>query len=537
MAPLLSKKKSFKRQRYRPVIVILATAPFVCVLLAMWKTATLSTIPTHHSTPPLPGASMGEGSDTAGDDVFSVLWGNHLNYYTSQQHVPRRIQETCDMVDPGFVCAPWLNQSQRIIVFNTPMGRFQTWSLFYQGQGYLGGEAYWAAGLAALLESLDFTIVRWTNTNNNNNNNDFEHNIQWGSDAALEPHVYRIISDNDGEYTKEALYNPHVMCKVRQMQWWFKDDPLQEHCILSPFQHPTQQPEPEPEQPQQQPSRRKFQGIFLPFLIHSQVLPLPARRIPRTSTTTQSRQSHVPLQQQPNNQSMASSVPRYTKNVFLLSKRCDFNGNIIRELSLLGLRIHATCFIRDKDSKTLSPDLYRLIYNHGKLTPWQFRKLMHQMDIVIGFGKPKASPTPFEAVANGAVFLNPLFPGKHNKSQNEGLRALVGEPHVYHYHLSHQPNETVHNLLQAVHAALEHPPPRPGQGYIPPHYSVCTLRKYVCQVLIEDNTPCERGQVCLARGSQDAGLNKAKYKDDLAVLLSKQKQEAQTNAAAAAATQ
>lgn len=47
--------------------------------------------------------------------------------------------------------------------------------------------------------------------------------------------------------------------------------------------------------------------------------------------------------------------------------------------------------------------------NHGVQVGQDFHKLLRQAKIFVGLGFPYEGPAPLEAIANGAVFLNPIF--------------------------------------------------------------------------------------------------------------------------------
>lgn len=63
------------------------------------------------------------------------------------------------------------------------------------------------------------------------------------------------------------------------------------------------------------------------------------------------------------------------------------------------------------------PDFHNLIINHGVLTGPELHALMRKAKIFLGLGFPFEGPAPLEAIASGAVFINPLFnPPKSRKT-------------------------------------------------------------------------------------------------------------------------
>ena len=98
-----------------------------------------------------------------------------------------------------------------------------------------------------------------------------------------------------------------------------------------------------------------------------------------------------------------------------------------------GFQLHVTC----KESTPSS------IINHGPLKPDEFILLLRKMAFVIGLGHPLDSPTPLEAIANGAAWLNPSSISAYDDtkvvkimhSQHQGLKVL-GMPYVYNVDLA-----------------------------------------------------------------------------------------------------
>ncbi|VDN39897.1 unnamed protein product [Gongylonema pulchrum] len=107
--------------------------------------------------------------------------------------------------------------------------------------------------------------------------------------------------------------------------------------------------------------------------------------------------------------------------------------------------IHATvgdtcknCYLSDFDKL--------LIKNHGILPTARLHSLMRRVKIFLGLGFPLEGPAPLEAIASGAVFINPSFrPAKSRKtydffrekptlreltSQNPYAETFIGRPHV-----------------------------------------------------------------------------------------------------------
>ncbi|ESP01772.1 hypothetical protein LOTGIDRAFT_172419 [Lottia gigantea] len=87
------------------------------------------------------------------------------------------------------------------------------------------------------------------------------------------------------------------------------------------------------------------------------------------------------------------------------------------------------------------------VINHGILPGPELHKLLSQSQLFIGLGFPYEGPAPLEAIANGAVYINPQFiPPQNSKntpffkgkptqrelaSQHPYAEIFIGEPHVY----------------------------------------------------------------------------------------------------------
>ncbi|CAI5440208.1 unnamed protein product [Caenorhabditis angaria] len=90
--------------------------------------------------------------------------------------------------------------------------------------------------------------------------------------------------------------------------------------------------------------------------------------------------------------------------------------------------------------------IFKNIRNHGLLGAQGIQKLYEQVDVFFGLGFPLEGPAPLEAIANGAIFVNPRFADAKNRknweflgdkptlrrfsSQNPYAEQFIGEPHV-----------------------------------------------------------------------------------------------------------
>ncbi|KAK7112831.1 alpha-1,6-mannosylglycoprotein 6-beta-N-acetylglucosaminyltransferase A-like [Littorina saxatilis] len=107
------------------------------------------------------------------------------------------------------------------------------------------------------------------------------------------------------------------------------------------------------------------------------------------------------------------------------------------------LEIHGTVFTEEGKKSNLPS----YVINHGILSGPELHQLLRQAKMFIGLGFPYEGPAPLEAIANGAVFLNPRFSPPHSSkntkffkgkptqrevtSQHPYAEVFVGKPHVY----------------------------------------------------------------------------------------------------------
>lgn len=66
--------------------------------------------------------------------------------------------------------------------------------------------------------------------------------------------------------------------------------------------------------------------------------------------------------------------------------------------------------------------------NHGSMAPGAWRQLIRESAFVIGIGDPMSGPTAIEALAAGAVYLNPRFTPPRRINDVEGLEARTQHP-------------------------------------------------------------------------------------------------------------
>ncbi|MBX7185723.1 MAG: hypothetical protein K1Y01_11320 [Vicinamibacteria bacterium] len=108
------------------------------------------------------------------------------------------------------------------------------------------------------------------------------------------------------------------------------------------------------------------------------------------------------------------------------------------------------------DTEALSGDG---IVNHGHLEPRVWRELLLGARFVLGLGDPILGPTALEALAAGAVLLNPSFTPSRLVDGNPGISfgsqhpvaAAIGPPHVLGVDLA-EPDQVIRTVEALVRA-------------------------------------------------------------------------------------
>ncbi|OCT63015.1 alpha-1,6-mannosylglycoprotein 6-beta-N-acetylglucosaminyltransferase B isoform X1 [Xenopus laevis] len=83
------------------------------------------------------------------------------------------------------------------------------------------------------------------------------------------------------------------------------------------------------------------------------------------------------------------------------------------------MEIHGTVYFETQRP----PEVPAFVKNHGLLPQQDLQQLLKKAKLFIGFGFPYEGPAPLEAVANGCVFLQPLFNPPHSSLNHEFFRG------------------------------------------------------------------------------------------------------------------
>jgi hypothetical protein len=370
-----------------------------------------------------------------------------------------------------YTCAPWLRGENRTIVLRT-QDRLQGWDGYQSGGGYLGGEAYWTASLDYALKQMGFRV-------------EYSSHLAFGNATDIERlesgSMHRVVVDGaflkDDNWTNAILDRPDLMCKVRHIEWWqWSADRYQEklHRYHYPFD------------PRRALKPFAYEGDSMSlaaFFVHSQVTLPPLTEL---------------------------SPPYDSKpKALLLDKECRFPAQVVQTLITEGFELHVTCHSSKAKYNlvsTIPPEYVTQIVKHTKMTPLRFAEMLrYNVSMVVGFGKPLSSPTPYEALANGAAFLHPIPPETKSRSQFASTFVVkkiqhrplmhLGMPYIYNYEMVlGDDNATASAILRA--AKLASARQNRFVSYIPYQHRLESVQAQVCANIIEADGPC----LCLHSG-------------------------------------
>lgn len=357
-------------------------------------------------------------------------------------------------------CAQWIPKENRKILILSE--RMVGWEDYQNGTGYNGGESYWSSSLDyALRKSLGFEVYFRRMNGLGDEKSEFFQKLKNGT-------IHRVITDGDGggafPYAKN---NPYMMCKFRHSRWW-------------PMSESTEK---------QIDERLDFWDN--PKDMRRGVKTLPYVADPQTATYFF---VHSQLTLPPIMKKKEGPILDGERKAFVLCKNCWVQKEIITALVNANFELHFTCsgYGYKKQLLDSCPEEYHTkIIDHGHLTPTDYGMMLRNMSVVIGLGEPRDSPTPYEALANGATFLNAINRNNDGKAQASILQHL-GEPYVINYNYTNDDvDKLAQNILEAAERAIKHS----FTSFIPYEHRYESVVSQICSNLIEDDTLCEMLEV------------------------------------------
>lgn len=345
------------------------------------------------------------------------------------------------------MCAPWITKNREVIFFGV-----ETMDMYYRKGSRGGGENYVFAALDWGLRQNGFSVKA----------------TKMPVETYTAPQLsrYHRVFMNGIHYHSNTYNNhPEVTCKVRSLHFWGnwqgqeKHKPFDPRQILSPY----------PED----------YNTFLGYFVHSLLW---------------------------ETQSFPAERP---KQGLIIGKHSGYFKDpkiqvLLQALINDGFTLHTICQAKiDLRKGTRDCDLPPEIIRHGKMSPKEYAALMGEMAFLIGFGEPRASPSPLEGLAHGAAWLNPFRvqgpelevaqKALHNyplhwqdgsptllDTQHSPL-SMLGMPYVYNIDLNN-----VTNVLEAARSAHKYR----FSSYTPWEYRPEAMIARTC-ALLEDDALCQ----------------------------------------------
>lgn len=335
-----------------------------------------------------------------------------------------------------FACAPWIPREKRKILFHSGLkniDRFTSWENYQSGNAsYLGGEAYWSASIDYILKDLDFDVIITSRYQSMLHVDGKEiSDLQNGN-------IHRFVMDAFNGGMIDCWDRIDILCRMRFMEWWTSQH-THKGISISPTRN----------------DLSRTSAYFVPHFVHSEkTLPTLARK----------RKSGG-------------------RSIFIFVKRCDrLPQGILLALQSANFTLHMQCYSRSENA--ILQGMREKITFHGRYNkPIDYvSHILRKVDIVIAFGEPTDSPTPIEAIANGAAFIQPIFiKNGQARPMHEGLKRL-GPPYVYNYDYTHG-NMTL--ITEEIIKYADLASANPFTPFIPADYRYDAVRSYVCSNIIE----------------------------------------------------
>jgi hypothetical protein len=360
--------------------------------------------------------------------------------------------ESAQKKSENYFCAPWIPAEKRKIVMHSFLNRFVTWEDHRKGV-IKGGEPYWGASLYYILQSLGFNVsITDPGIRRLHPSGELLQQLDQGQ-------IHRIVTDSSsgGQFDPSIWSMPEILCKVRMMVFWPGHKRKNNAFSVLPVRYD---------------ETSTTSAHFVPFFVHGVVTDPPITKM----------------------------ISRSRRAIFFFTRvTAQIVPEVLIALHNEGFELHFQCSIQVL-SPQRHPDLNNIFGNftfHGKYqTPSEFTKnILQRVAIVVGVGDPIDSPTPLEALYNGAAFLNPLyernFDGFTRSAMHRPL-ANLGPPYVYNYngtYFSSYQKEHVRELVVSILEAAKIASSKPFVSFTPADYRIDAVRAYVCSNIIEYD-PC-----------------------------------------------
>lgn len=271
--------------------------------------------------------------------------------------------------------------------------------------------------------------------------------------------IHQIITDVSygGGIRELGIWDlPELLCKVHMMVWWSSHKRNWNEISVLPMQYD---------------KISSTLAHFVPFFPHQVVMDPPIKEM----------------------------ITRSRRAIFIFGRKThQIVPEVLVALYNAGLELHF-----QYNLKILRPERHAIFNQvHGNFTfhpkyttPQEYAKeILQKVAMVIGFGDPVDSPTPIEALYNGAMFLNSLQNendvGGNKRTNMHNALVNVAPPYVYNYNASCFNNgDHLKILVSLVLEVGETASAQPFVSFTPADYCLGAVNAHVCANIIEYD-PC-----------------------------------------------
>lgn len=390
-------------------------------------------------------------------------------------------------------CVPPTGHTYAIAFIGTEH-EFRSWEAYESGHGYCGSETYWSSAVSFVLRAMNVTVhyhpstplppLRMADEPGHNASNakmlgalNADANIILK--VARHKQYDRFVLAGYSEFRLAVLKRAlpaDIFCRTRIMSWWGGGDSHRLKILMDQQQH--KRGANLYSQYMQQQLPREFVSPRLVIYPHAHPYGTAVPYFPHSLVTSEP--------------STNASRPR---RGFLLAKSCTSQSGLLADphirslvdaLLSAGFELHMTA--RCPPQMGLPKELV----SRGMRPPAEFALLLRSMAFLVGIGSIDATPSPLEAIANGAAFLNP-----RNRSASGGpyhyqhpFIADLGAPYVYNYDI-----DDASSLVAAAESAWR----RRFASYVPPQHRIEAVASSACALLLQDDAPCHCAAARAAR--------------------------------------
>lgn len=381
----------------------------------------------------------------------------------------------------------------------------RSWESYERGGGYLGSEAYWSSSMHYALRRLNISVDFWPTLPprydarvGSPKNNSLMADMEVLRKADRAKYYHRFILSGFPAARLPILTHflePSLLCRVRIASWWDvglaasvgeRDGVDSDHHSVAGEHKGSAARGVDGSQQGRQTFPRRSGGTHVGVTGPGRQPPLVD---PRLMLTPHANDLASPIPYFPHSTVTLTPSLNATgrgRHGFLLGKNCPILGrhpHIIRSLLDAKFTLHSTASCHH---------LWPQVVHHGMMTPSDFAQLLRQMAFLVGVGAVAVSPSPLEALANGASYLNPRnrttganaarWPGGDTSFRHQHpILARLGAPYVYNYDID-DPRSLVAAAERATHYRFA--------SFVPHAHRIETTLGAACANLVDHDAPC-----------------------------------------------